>query len=50
MSYHIDYGRVYEKKSIINNDVNSTDAASTAVCGTPRGGNIESVADAFQQA
>jgi hypothetical protein len=50
MSYPIDYGWVYEKKSIINNDVNSTDAASTAVCGTPWGGNIASVADAFQQA
>jgi len=48
MSYHIDYSWVYEKKSIINNDVNSTDAASAAVCRTPRGGNIASVADAFQ--
>jgi hypothetical protein len=49
MSYQIDYGWIYEKKSIINNDVNSTNAASTAVCGTPWRGNIASVADAIRQ-
>ena len=49
MSYSIDYDLVYEKKSIINNDVNSTNAASMPVCCSSRCGSIASVADAIQQ-
>jgi hypothetical protein len=39
----------YEKKSIINAGVNSTNAASAPVCRAPWCGSIASVTDAIPQ-